>query len=387
MQQRQPDAPRNDGYWTRVRTWPPPPHQLGIRGEAKLAWHYLFLRAGGVERTIKIRTAFLGADQGTSDRSGWRYLRALAKAGLITMPDKFMGEVVIFLRDPLQVAQARLVPAASDGQGELFPDEPQSPSEDDEDARPGVLALQAGAVTAAEVLARSRGGCDTTSAAEVVSHPPLHPPSYPPTPAPHEGQGEAAQGFAAAAEVVSHPPNSMLKHRSILSELRREEIEALSIEACCSAEVAPPPPTVKFSSETEKRAYARMAAEAARRRAHRPAAQEPPTLGAVLPAALRKLPTPAERRDQAERYAADIFRRVDDPRLLRGPLMRVVWSWSHGLIESETIERVLRRLGELRRRGLLRCQPGAYFVGAMQRAFNDVGVPWKGGGVKEHRDG
>lgn len=110
--------------WASVRRWP------ALSAEGKLAWWLLYQRAGmRVDTRLQCHVGAVGEDQGAADasRSGRRYLEALAHQGLLQVLDMERGLWTVYLEDPVIVERARLVRAASEGQGELFPEEPKLP--------------------------------------------------------------------------------------------------------------------------------------------------------------------------------------------------------------------------------------------------------------------
>src|SRR5262245_14667039 len=127
MEARRTDSNRTGDRWPIVRRWPQPAPGFkdGLPDEAKLFWQYVHELAGcRVEATHTILLGGVAAELGKSGRSGQRALASLVKVGLVDVLERFQGRYTIFLRDPLIVARARLMPAGSDGQRELFADEP-----------------------------------------------------------------------------------------------------------------------------------------------------------------------------------------------------------------------------------------------------------------------
>ena len=101
-----------DHAWDAVRTWP------SLRGEAKLAWLFLFQSASRRFTTFTTTAAAVGAHQGTSDRSGQRALSALESAGLVEVLDRCGGRWTLCLVDPAIAMVARR--RAADPQSDLF---------------------------------------------------------------------------------------------------------------------------------------------------------------------------------------------------------------------------------------------------------------------------
>ncbi len=99
--------------WGAVRTI------KGLRGEAKVAWRYLYELAGGRPASIMVDASAVGANQGTSDRAGRRALEALAIYGLIDVADRIGGRWKVYVNDPLEVQRARRL-SHGDSQAALF---------------------------------------------------------------------------------------------------------------------------------------------------------------------------------------------------------------------------------------------------------------------------
>ncbi len=91
-----------------------------LRGEAKLAWYYLWRLAGGNPGTIKTSPVDVGADQGGDKRSGLRALRALELGGYIEVSDRRNGVWAVYVVEPAELEVARR--RSYDPQTELFDD-------------------------------------------------------------------------------------------------------------------------------------------------------------------------------------------------------------------------------------------------------------------------
>lgn len=115
-----PAAPAAAGEVRRlVRRWP------GLRGEAKLAWEFLWCDLqGSAGGSVVVASSDVGGDQGTSDRAGRRALVALLSEGLIQVIDRGANAWTIYMPDPREVQSARR--ALLDPQRELFDELEQS---------------------------------------------------------------------------------------------------------------------------------------------------------------------------------------------------------------------------------------------------------------------
>jgi hypothetical protein len=102
--------------WDVVKRWPE------LRGEAKLAWLFLWGLANGRPRTIEVHVNSIAADQGSSDsRTGSNHLRRLQERGLVDLPPSkvkvLSGVVSVYLNDPIEIAKKRLGRIEPDPQG------------------------------------------------------------------------------------------------------------------------------------------------------------------------------------------------------------------------------------------------------------------------------
>lgn len=141
--------------WDAVRKW------HGLRGEAKLAWQYLWNLANGRARTIDVHPGSVGADQGANDsRTGKNHLKTLAAAGLIQVVDSYeelrrCQVWKIYVEDPLEVMAMRLKKISADPQGVLFAEEPDEKLLLENKKRPPSVAFpQTGAQYLAQDLAQ-----------------------------------------------------------------------------------------------------------------------------------------------------------------------------------------------------------------------------------------
>jgi len=155
---------RNAPAWRAVKRWP------GLRGEAKLAWRWLWEFGGGIGATVVATAADVGADQGTSSTAGRRSLESLATEGLLELVERAKGRWTVYLPDPLDVAKARRS-RGCDGQGELFEldeplaEEPKTPPT----VRVQLAATEAPATDAGALPSPARGGCGRASVAADAS--------------------------------------------------------------------------------------------------------------------------------------------------------------------------------------------------------------------------
>lgn len=99
--QRQPHAAALDKAWEAVRRWP------GLRGEDKLAWHFLWRESGQGRQQVDVNATMVAADQGTSTDAGRKRIKNLAAEGLIVVVDHKAGRWLVEIIEPLGIARAR----------------------------------------------------------------------------------------------------------------------------------------------------------------------------------------------------------------------------------------------------------------------------------------
>ena len=137
--------------WDAVRTWPE------LRGEAKLAWQYLWGLANFRPQTIKVAPLSVAIDQGSrQNRTGAGLLRRLAAHGLIQIIASDESAWAVYVRDPLEVAKESLKRIESDGQGELFPDDQPSDPPSGVTDEPASLPIRQSSHGGAQHPARDR---------------------------------------------------------------------------------------------------------------------------------------------------------------------------------------------------------------------------------------
>lgn len=346
--------PRRNDPMAVIRRWPiPSPGRRGLRPEAKLIWSYLYEGAGGVERSIVIHAAHVGAANAMSERACRRALDSLADWTLIEIPDRYNGEITVYLNDPQKVAEARLKPGESSGQGELeFPDTPTSPSE---------------VVPIAEAEAASL---------------PLRPvgPAPPPPLASNP-----------PADMASNPPPS-IEHNS------RARIEALSIKSIEPSNALAQARAGKVggfdaksaakSAGEESRDWQRIAREVAAAQAK--SAQESSTLGTLLGNVEKTIADRVARIDipgqeaKAKETAAWIQRHLEPidqsfRAWAAGYCLKVGWLVVEGRWPASELSDLLRRLELAAASGTIDQSRTQWFSGAVARALAKKGIPfWKG---------
>src|SRR5260370_12126953 len=106
-----------------VRKWP------GLDPHAKLAWSFLWYRAGERPGTVTVHQSEIGLDQGVAfaDRSGRKALESLRKAQLIHVNEHAGGNWTFYLIDPIELQEAILRVAKPDPQPQLFEDHSPAP--------------------------------------------------------------------------------------------------------------------------------------------------------------------------------------------------------------------------------------------------------------------
>lgn len=341
----QPRQPPRLDRWNAVRRW------LGLRGESKLAWLYLWALAGGRPGIVTVHTGSVAEDQGTSDRAGRRYLEALADHGLIRVRERVEGRWTIEVRDPLEVAKARLSSLGNDGQGELF-----LPADGSEEA-------------AAEEL-QSQGEANPPAAGTDVLRPPVF--------------------FAnPAADVTPHPPSAIqdteypLEKESIGipdTNTRRAQNQSIGIggggsdaRSAAAGNLSTARPRSRPAEEWARQQLVRRAAWQAKE------TPEPTTAGDVVGAILRRLPTPEEQRQQAERLAAVLAKEVADPSTLPSTWQRIAWAVVEGLVPRAKVQLCLRSFRQAAAaKKFPPGQGGGYFMAAIKEQFKKCGVDWRG---------
>jgi hypothetical protein len=351
-------ARRNDP-WRIVARWPAPePGRSGLPAQAKLAWQYLYQLAGGIDRSVSVLAANVGAEQGTSDRSGRRALESLAEVGLIQIADRFKGQITVYLNDPAIAARARLASATNlSDQGELeFPSDHESlPQEPDPSE--GVIQLPPRA-----------------SPADLVQEPPAVLAQDPPR------QHRTAPARAIETSILTSNIQSA-----------RKDVDVYVPPAVLAQD---PPPARTAASPVdwriqldpiERRAFEQI--ERQRRTAKEPA--ELPTIGPAVDAKLRSLPTPGEKIAQAQQWVEWMRERIADPTWgqmptdrhtgLRGDvmLMRIACAIIDGLLPMATLESIFKYLNQTQAAGKLRVSRAAYFMGAIKQTFANRGLNWR----------
>jgi hypothetical protein len=371
-----------------VRAWPSPaPMVKGLRAEAKLAFIGLMCKAGGIERHLVTHAANVGREMGASERSGQRALDSLRKAGLIRVPDRFKGEITVFLENPLKVAQhARLGPAFG-GQGEFdFANEPPSEAE----SSPLPFLPRAAATGDAVAL---------PSTAAPLQHPVQDPVQDPPF-----SKGLEANELKGALQdpvqdPVQDPPKAMLNtlNASIARAPSKEEehdSRARASEALCPpADLVPdlaqdPPPDktalrrLRASGKVAPVEFSEL--ERIQRQDEYARQLDPKTVRSVaelIGQKLKTLPLPAQQAARAKEIADWILKVLADPAMARSVAMHVAQAVVEGLLPQAKILDVLSRLERQTERGALKSSRGAYFVGAMGNIFRLLNIPW----IKEKR--
>jgi len=119
------EAPRQKRLPEDDPAWPPVCQSRRLRGEAKIAWLYLWQKAGGRPATIATTAAAVGVHQGGGERSGLRSLLALEMAGLIEVINRpRRGDQdatwTVFVVDPAEALTSGLRRRTYSGQGEMF---------------------------------------------------------------------------------------------------------------------------------------------------------------------------------------------------------------------------------------------------------------------------
>jgi len=359
VQAQQPEA-RQSGLWRALRVvlgWPAPqggkdPAE-GLPAEAKNAMIHLLLTAGGYDRSLAVHAATIGAAIGTSETSGRRALKTLAWWGLIEIPDRYKGELTVFLKDPLSVAKVRLRRAASrSDQGELdFPLDQNLPPEG------------AGSQPEATLL-----------------------PVGPAPPAAGLTIDDASIARPAAAN-IEHP----LRARALTSNIKHlPSEEDVSMQECPPGGSRARPaadPLGPFRTDltfTEARAFERLLRDQAKDQA----AEGDLRIVADLAAVERRVcPPPAARVQRAQGWFEWIRQNVNDPLLAKHRdgrtsmggeqmLLRIAHCLADGSLPVARLHAAVKTLDYHARRGQVRSR-AAYFIGSMKAIFCELRLPWK----------
>ncbi|HEY1599686.1 MAG TPA: hypothetical protein VGG64_08800 [Pirellulales bacterium] len=328
-----------DKTWELLRRWP------GLRGEAKIAAKFLWESlAYGQEALLDVVPADVAADQGTSGTSGVRCLRALDKAGLIDVLKCGVGRWTVRVKDPAVVARACKIEI--DGQGSLFDD-------------------------------------DQTGAADEQDHDQRHAPGTDAHPFGAPGGGPQAAGAPSAPNTLAHgpPPGSVTlplrirdgcvtdPPRPPLAQSRPRTREDLDLEGISTRDLVldlAPDLAPKLDLDAHQAA-----------RAGRGSVTDACSIGA----ALADYAPPSA--DQAVRMlgelAASIERRVADPLLHNGPILRVANAVYSGTPAVRAkVQRILEELDAHRRAGTLAHPeaPRRFFIGACKTGLHELNVRW-----------
>ncbi len=104
----------------------------------------------------------------------------------------------------------------------------------------------------------------------------------------------------------------------------------------------------------------------------------PGPLGDVLARIAGRVPTADEQAGRVEQWIVLIRERVDDDGLRAAPCVRIATAICEGRFPDRELYRLLSALDERRRGGRLQGQGAAwkYFVGASQKRFIELGIPW-----------
>lgn len=102
------------------------------------------------------------------------------------------------------------------------------------------------------------------------------------------------------------------------------------------------------------------------------------TAAAIGAATAWRTPSPQEQARWREQWIDTIKRRVNCSRLKVCVAVKVASAIIAGELKATVIEEVFAELDKVRRAGLLRSPPSAYFVGAVKRIFARHGLDWTG---------
>jgi len=183
--------------WAIVRKWP------AMNAQHKLAWQYLFERAGRQPGPVKLHAGDIGADQGVAYgvRAGDKALHALKEAKLIEVVEKRGSQWSIRVLDPLDVAPDALRPADLDPQPDL--DLTVEDTGQDTEPPPSVpfvppgqsAGASASASACAGASAGAAGACETTTITITTDNPICA----------HETQSQDKSGSAGASASAQLP--------------------------------------------------------------------------------------------------------------------------------------------------------------------------------------
>lgn len=327
-----------------VRRWPTPgPGSPGLPAEAKNVWLYLEELAGGTLRAVVVHAANVGRECGLTERAARRALETLKRWGLIDVPDRFRGEITIYLQNPLVAARARLVRAASIGQGELdFPEDPELPSEGGADWAAGP----------AQVIHLPPAVPTQTPAADKAPHPPAGVAPHPP---PHHGSSEVRARIDHQSSIIPSKDERSLQSMGPGGH---------GATPAASSTAFPQPRTL------EEREWERVRRETmARRQRETPEPEDGPRpldFGRVL-----RPPAGPEALEAVAKWAAYIKAEVRDKEMADWIPERVAYAVVAGRLSEKRLRDILRYT---QRNGKSR---GAYFFSSLSAEFVKLRLSWK----------
>lgn len=324
-------APSPNFWSSMMRTYRAVMRWPDLRGEPKLAWWFLYQLAKGGNEKIVVTPSEVGAAIGTGDASGRRAMNSLAAAKLVTIETQYKGRWTLIVNDPIEVAKARRI--AGDAQFEL-------PFEDLERSAEGALEADRDGSAAAA----SRGVAIISIA--------------------RPDAGADGSGGASATEVTPHPSRRDFRLQ----------------EDCARAKTL----DLDFETRQLQRQLDRRRAEvnqgARRGGGDGSDATTAATIVGVLADRVAELAlsgNPVARQRVVDDVRDYLIERVADRRLFDGFAARVariiVDGEKFGLAE---LDRILSRLDQYRRDGVLRSRPSSYVTRAILTRLKELGIAW-----------
>jgi|GEM_PF-5941365 len=323
---------RPDLQWELVRRWKRKGRSKAhLSGEAKLAWLYIWVRAGRRPGTIVVTAAGIAEDQGTGERSGLRALQNLIDFGLLEEVEACAGTWTIYVPEPQSVARARRDAGNTQQEFGAFAEDP------DGDDPEGVDA----------------------SSADVVQHPPSVAPPL------HHKEKAHAQGHP-----TSHTSQTSISDVGVFSPATR-----------CATSAATSAPTnakPRGRAEVEILALKAIAAVKSAESERQPIAPQAmaSTFLARAMAAIERQPDEAAQADRVQRLADLVLARINDPHCYRTPILRVSQAVIDGRFPLKRLLQVLGRLDDMDSQGILRKGRGPWTVCTLRVLFQKAGLNW-----------
>jgi hypothetical protein len=309
--------PAADAAWERVRKHP------RLRGESKLAWHFVWQRAGGTPQTVYVTAIDVGGDQGRPKQTGYRALENLAGEGLIDVIDIRDGVWCVYVVDPAELAQARR--RTYDAQ-RVIPEFERDCCMDEGRAGDSEVDAESGCFVhpdSASFVVATKGARASPRESGSLQHPDS-PPSVP-----------------SVKKIYTSPSPSVPSEPSVLRPfVPSEPWEESPVDEPLEAHGGPPPKSI----------------------------------AAVMPRGVDELV--GRLRNDVEAYVAEIFDWVSDEKLRKTPALRVARALVDGTFPHDEYEDARRWFVSQAKAGTLKRARYEVFVGLFKKKFRERGLEW-----------